>query len=309
MKRKHKDDEDMVVKKLVLVPPDKVIPEYRLKHKAYRPPFQPDRNQLAVLDEKMANVLEDKNISLDTRVNDYQEILDRFLTFFKKAKGKFPVQTPTPVPTAPPVPTPPPPPLLRRETIEEKEKEEEEREARRVMRQRKDDLQFFGLEREPPAVVNRAEQLLNRLTQAGLTWDKQGEVRYPDGEVDEDANIADLVHDVVKYQKSKKKQNMPAGSTSFYNFLQDIHVPHMVLGSQAKRDWFTQQKIARRTHRQAQDIASQAINAGEAEFREEEEGEEEEEEEGAKEWGTANPLLNVNREGFNKQVAETLKFK
>lgn len=238
MKRKHTGGgDDLVVKKMVLVPPDKVIPEYRLKHKAYRPPFQPDRNQLSVLDEEMRNILGDKGIaSTDDRLKRYEQAFDRFLTFFRKVRSRFPSAAP---PTRPPLPPPLPP---QRDTENAQDRD----------LQQKRQLQFMGLSHERPAVIRRAAHLLDRLTQSGLSWDAQGRVTYPDG-TDPDSNIADLVHEVVSGQKASK--HAPEGVDKFYGYLDKINVPNLVLGTTAKRAWFQQLKVARRLARDARTAA------------------------------------------------------
>lgn len=151
----------------------------------------------------------------------------------------------------------------------EVQEEAEEREARKTKKKKKEAIQFLGLENERPAVITRAEQMLTRLGQAGLTWDKQGVVRYPDSVLDHEANIADLVHDAVTYQK--QKPYLPEGWEKFYNFVQVIHLTHMVLGAQARRDWFGKIKAAQRS---AHDLTQEALRQAEDDDSEVESGNE-----------------------------------
>jgi hypothetical protein len=309
-KRKHSKEEagdTMVVKKMVLVPPDKVVPEYRLKHKAYRAPFQPDRNQLAVLDEEMSEILKEKPTSADgyDRAQRYQDALEKFLVYFKKLRTERPVQRmPAALVSTAAVAAAasPPPPSRRKAGAEEARTRGLERAVKRRSRQ----LDYLGVNYGPKSTLNRTQQLLDKLNEAGLSWhEASGRVRYPDGTVERDVNIVDLIHDVVDHQK--RAGSPPPAARRFYKFLGGINVPSMVIGTRKRRDWYNQQNAARRIRQEA----------AEDPYDPEDEEEEEEEEEAIEEAALTgvSPLFRdsppasqappVSRKEFDAAAAET----
>ena len=87
-----------------LIPPDQMKPEYRLKRKAYRAPFQPNKNAMAETDDLMKKILHSKDQTMDEKWPEYERVLNKFLIFQNKAKlhrmDTLPPPPPPPTPTS-----------------------------------------------------------------------------------------------------------------------------------------------------------------------------------------------------------------
>ena len=236
-KRDGDDGDSLVVKKMVLVPPDKVVPEYRLKRKAYRAPFQPNRNKLAELDEELQEILKEKPTSVNgyDRVTKYQDTLDKFLKTFQKIRHQLRLR---------PKSTPPPPHRPASSSSAPADGQEEEDggrpvvEKRHAQRQRR--LEFLGVTDKTGAQFRRANQLLDRLEDAGLKWhERTGQVVYPGGHRDSGEHIADLIHDVIGSHHGSKARKPSESQARFYRFMRRANVPKMVIGTKARRDYYS----------------------------------------------------------------------
>lgn len=206
-----------VLRQLVLVPPDQVKPEYRLKRRAYRAPFQPYRNAMAERDEELFKIMGDKKKSLPAKAQDYQKALEQFLTFQERAGSSRARRPPPPPPPLPPAKTSTP--------------EAEAAASHGTGEEREKTLDYLNVTTKSNRT--RANMLLDRLKQAGVTWDEYGRVVYPDTGVDEYSNLTDLVHDVVAYKA--KSPELPTGAFKFYEVLKKHNLPATAVGNRFRK--------------------------------------------------------------------------
>ena len=194
-----------------MVPPDQVKPEYRMKNRAYRSPFQPYKNAMADMDVRMKEILQNKVKSFEEKWPEYERALNKFLLFKDKTAASA---RRTPTPSLPPPPPPPPPP---KDSQNEKQ------------------IRYLGVKKGRTGNrLERAAIIMDRLKEANVTWDEKHRIVYPDSGVDNSSNITDLLHDVTTFKD--KPSRPPKGYKKFYETLKNLNIPEHLVGNVHRLD-------------------------------------------------------------------------
>lgn len=160
-------------KKLVLVPEDRV---QVMEH-------------LSELDQRMQNILQNKNLSEDEKATLYLQILQKYTNFSIEKTTQESVSEPT---------------------------EEDEP----IVKTEKDELEEKVVNAAPVQYKDTAKDIFQFLkNQNSLKWNNKGEIVYKE-EVVPRTNIVDLVADLLRNRKKA-----PVGRNVFLNALRDIEFP------------------------------------------------------------------------------------
>ena len=210
-KRKGSVKNEYVLKEMKLVPPDQVKPEYRMKKRAYRSPFQPYKNAMADMDVRMKEILQNKDKSFEEKWPEYERALNKFLLFKDKTAASARRTLP---PSLPPPPPPPPPP-------KDSQKEKQ--------------IRYLGVKKGRTGNrLERAAIIMDRLKEANVTWDEKHRIVYPDSGVDKSSNITDLLSDAATFRD--KPSRPPKGYKKFYETLKKLNIPEHVVGNVHRLD-------------------------------------------------------------------------
>ena len=169
-----------------------------------RPPSLPIR-AMSGLDDDMRGVLDRQDIGEEEKVKFYNQILRRYVTYEDKLNQPMKVQI-THSPAPPPIPS-------------SGESAESETNADQHI-----------LETVPTTMRRKARLLLDKVRQnSNVTWDSSGRVSI-NGEPMQDANIVDLLNDVLR----KRKRPNPVGWEKFAKGLKEANVPRELVGNKER---------------------------------------------------------------------------
>ena len=132
------------------------------------------------MEEIMKKILHSKDQTMDKKWPEYERVLKKFLMFQNRAKHHI---------TKPPLP-----PLL---STSSGKAPRRLKITSRTQRQ----LSYLGIRKgKGGRKLDRVMSIMQLLRDGGVDWDERLRFIYPDGGVDEDSNVTDLLSDVAPYQ-------------------------------------------------------------------------------------------------------------
>jgi hypothetical protein len=157
----------------------------------------PEMDATVRLDKQMENILADKHMTLEEKVQKYSDTLSTYITFRRQVQNISP--------------------LNQISTVQMKESSNVEEDVHRTPI---DSLVATFAK----SYQQKARQLLETLQRSGVAaWNMENELIL-DGNSIRGSNIVDLVYDTV----ARKQTRNPIGSTQFNDLLNKLHVPKLL---------------------------------------------------------------------------------
>ena len=197
------------VKRMVLVP------EHVADNTTQRKPLIPPLTaQVNYLDSEMDSLLRRQDLTQDDKANMYNQILQRYLTYYDKRMSQ-----PVRVSVVPPKPVVTPKPV---ETEDAKTPETAELALSGLPGEIESDI----LECVPPTMKARARQLVKKLKDNKdlVGWNDKAQLVF-EGRLIPGSNVIDLVNDVLRHRKDFN----PPGWQVFAKVLRNVNVPEGIV--------------------------------------------------------------------------------
>ncbi len=170
------------------------------------------------LDKELKETLQRHDVSPYDKVQIYNQILQRYMTYYTKSVNR-------PISVKVTNPTPPPPPI---DAVGAQDAQQVDEPAV----QPKDTTSL--LTNFPVSMVKKGQTILNLIqnSKGVLDWNQQGEL-VRDGEVIPGSHISDLVYDVLQYNKGVGFE--PRGWEMFLQGLAKLNVPERLISNSNRR--------------------------------------------------------------------------
>lgn len=201
-------------KKMILVDPRMLD---SLQQTSLTSPAVPDAtsHSLSEMDRVMRDIIDRKDVDVNSKADLYQQVLWRFLKrygqFKDKPLGKVEMSQPTPV-------IPPDGEVLAKTTSK---------------------IEDRVLSSVPKTLQNKARLLLDHVKDnADVGWNERGELVYQ-GQTVEGTNMSDLVNDMLR---QRKKAEDPRGWEIFAQALKAANVPRELIGHTKRWNWIDQRR-------------------------------------------------------------------
>ena len=201
-------------KRMVLVP-EGTVERFQQRQQVLTPPVT---QQLKNLDSEMTDILTDKHLDDEEKARRYNQVLQRYLTFYDQRKGQ-PLSVKITTPT-----------VTKTEQSTEVSNSEPSKETQQQQQQQQAEIVEAiptAIEQEviksvPKIYKAGARQLLDKIKENSdmLRWNDKGELIYENKAIP-GSHIADLINDALR----QRKNFQPIGSSVFARGLAKLNVP------------------------------------------------------------------------------------